>query len=307
MIESVGALRAIGTNRMNSGLLAIGSRPIDVKASRRSPVEPPPPAASSAARDTQTLPTVPPLQYWAQFQQMGNPISAAYLPYPTPPEPDTAPESIDASPLPVDQRPDLADVEAQYQVEEDETVDYAPRVIGIPLQDPIVLTRTEAELLDRLQAQRGLLGLNAFKDIKEEAFAVAEEHFADGSHNGHQDAFRHTYWNARLTQEFGAEWAEQFTTAHEGVADTPSAEEAMDLYNNEVGRQIAIDNPDASPEEIAGLVQQAADNGELLVIDGDGNLAWSDQVSPGHTGNAAGEPGHPVIDTPTGDAVADPY
>nr|WP_143326179.1 wnt family protein [Vandammella animalimorsus] len=74
-----------------------------------------------------------------------------------------------------------------------------------------------------------------------------------------------------MTREFGIEFAKQFATAHEGLADTSDAE-AMDLYNNEVGRRIPMENPNASPQELADLVQDAVKNGEMVVIDKKANL-----------------------------------
>jgi hypothetical protein len=61
----------------------------------------------------------------------------------------------------------------------------------------------------------------------------------------------------------------------------------MDLYNNEVGRQIAIDNPDASPEELADLVEEAVNNGDTVVIPEGGGLDYSDQVALDETGEPA--------------------
>jgi hypothetical protein len=38
----------------------------------------------------------------------------------------------------------------------------------------------------------------------------------------------------------------------------------MDLYNNEVGRNIAIANPDATPAQLADMVEQAVNNGDTV-------------------------------------------
>ncbi|MFE2870326.1 DUF6973 domain-containing protein [Embleya sp. NPDC059259] len=98
------------------------------------------------------------------------------------------------------------------------------------------ITRTEVELLDRL----GWLAQKDFADIKKEAFAEAEKRFTSNDKNDdHQDAFRHTYWNALLTQRFGVDWAAKYTTVHEGLPNNPGHREAMDLYNNGLGRCIA--------------------------------------------------------------------
>ena len=59
-----------------------------------------------------------------------------------------------------------------------------------------------------------------------------------------------------MTQRFGEQWTRDFTTAHERLPNNPATAEAMDLYNNQIGRQIAVNNPDASPEQLADLVEQ---------------------------------------------------
>lgn len=108
--------------------------------------------------------------------------------------------------------------------------------------------------------------------------------------DGHADAFRHAYWNALLTQRFDEGWTSDFTTAHERRPDNLPHAEAMDLHNNEVGRRIAREHPDADPEELAVLVEQAVRNGEAVVIGPDSNLTYSDQVHPGETSRAPDAP-----------------
>lgn len=200
-----------------------------------------------------------------------------------------------------DTRPDLDQIERDYQVRDDRMIDWKPSWVGW-FVDSVRITATEGELLDNLQTQKGLVGLDGFKDIKEDAFSTSEARYhGAGAEDGHQDAFRHAYWNARMTSEYGVDFAAAFGTAHEGVAGNPSDREAMDLYNNEVGRKIASENPDASPQELADLVQQAIEDGEMLVIDGNGDLAWSDQVPVGATGDADGQPADGQRPTPDGD------
>jgi len=55
----------------------------------------------------------------------------------------------------------------------------------------------------------------------------------------------------------------------------------MDLYNNEVGRQVAMANPAASPEELAGLVDQVVRDGDTVITDWGGELAYSNDVPQG--------------------------
>lgn len=203
-----------------------------------------------------------------------------------------------------DPRPDLAEVRRQYQATEEDTVRYGPRVFGsidIPFPDSMrkTVTVTEGQMLDRLTFQRGLVGLQEFAGIADRAGAEAirrypnqtppatiapEDRAAWQGNDGHRDAFRHAYWNALMTREYGEEWTKRFAVAHEGLPGNPANREAMDLYNNEVGRRIATQNPNATPQQLAALVGRAADNGELVVLDARGQLAWSDRVALGRHG-----------------------
>lgn len=174
----------------------------------------------------------------------------------------------------------------QYQVslDPDGTVMWEPAWPASIFTEPRELTATEARMLDDI----GWLAQQDFKQIAEHAFDEADQRFVPEDQNdNHNDAFRHAYWNALLTQRFGEEWARDYTTAHERITN-PAAREAMDLWNNEVGRRIAVENPDASPEELADLVEAAVRNGEMVVVGADGSsLVWSNQIPEGgHTGDA---------------------
>jgi hypothetical protein len=196
-------------------------------------------------------------------------------------------------------------------------VQYKPWGIGW-FVDAREITATEKKMLDKLQNWKGLLGLQTFKNIADTALRVSAERFPDRgirpSHvplarlrewigqDGHRDAFRHCYWNALLTKEFGASWTQQFTTAHEGVPGNFADREAMDLYNNEVGRKIAQANPKASEEELATLVEQALNAGKLVLIAKGGGLEWSDRVSLWDHGLSNEVPGTGGMRTPNGEA-----
>ncbi|WP_294252605.1 hypothetical protein [uncultured Sphingomonas sp.] len=241
-----------------------------------------------------------------------------------------------ARPLtPIGHGPDPRQIERDYQVPDDKTIAWSPSLFGaIPLGGiggTRTITQTEGKLLDNLTRDRGILGLNSFKNIADEAFSVSEKRVpppttipagarqqiaalpaekqalaarAYPKNDGHTDAFRHAYWNARLTAEFGENWTKQFTTAHEGLPGNGAVREAMDLYNNEVGRRIAVEHPGASPEALADLVQKALDDGELMVVDRSGHLAPSDTVARGQHGMADPRPADGVMQTPKGDASA---
>ncbi|MFF0610266.1 DUF6973 domain-containing protein [Nocardia tengchongensis] len=128
-----------------------------------------------------------------------------------------------------------------------------------------------------------------FNEIKDEAEAFGKDNkytaAYDGSKDdGHGDAARHAYWNARMTQEFGSDWAQKYASAHEGVGGNGPQREAMDLKNNELGRQIGLANMDASKDDLKTAVIAAVDHGDAIVIhspNGDGapaQIAWSNTV-----------------------------
>ncbi|MGO1070472.1 DUF6973 domain-containing protein [Lysobacter sp. CA199] len=201
-------------------------------------------------------------------------------------------------------RPDLATLLTTYQVAEDRMIDYHPRLAGrfdIPGSDSVKVTKTEGALLDRLTQDRGLLGLRELDGIRKQALNEGVERFpnnpvpgtipADRSrewqgNDGHRDAFRHAYWNALMTQKYGAEWTGAFATAHEGVPGNNANREAMDLYNNKIGREIGAANPNVSAEKLADLVEQSLNQGKLVMIDRNGQLEWSDRVTKGQHGLA---------------------
>lgn len=220
---------------------------------------------------------------------------------------------------PANGRADLDRVLHDYQMPDDPggMVQWEPHggILGTVagwFTDPVTVTATEAKMLD----QMSIGDVKAMQDIKSSAFDTADAHFPPpqdqrgnfpagengdaqfkqwAGNDGHNDAFRHAYWNALMTKQFGADFTERFTKAHEGVAGNKADREAMDLYNNEVGRRIAEANPNASEQQLADLVQQAVQNGELVVIDRGGNLAWSDQVRYGEHGTANDGPAPGVL------------
>lgn len=173
----------------------------------------------------------------------------------------------------------------KYQVEPDPDgmTDYPPAwLAAITGTDQQEVTNGEADLLNGL----GFEALK-FRDVAEEAHGTAETAFeGQGFNDGHADAFRHAYWNARMTQEFGEEWTADYAVAHERIEGNPADRAAMDLHNNEIGREIGRANPDASPEELQQLVEQAVRDGQMVVVPPGGGLDYSDMVEPGETGEA---------------------
>jgi len=87
----------------------------------------------------------------------------------------------------------------------------------------------------------------------------------NAAHEGSQvNAFRHTLWQASITTEFGESVAKQIGNAHEdnpfvdlktrsftGKSALSQADQTIDLLNNQIGRQLGKDNPNATPQELA--------------------------------------------------------
>ena len=89
----------------------------------------------------------------------------------------------------------------------------------------------------------------------------------DQGHNDSQDAVRHTMWSALNTQTGGREFAEKIATAHEEGNPNEPAERKMDVHNNQAGVNIGGENPDATPQDLAGKVLDNLKDGKLEVID----------------------------------------
>ncbi|MBO0608732.1 DUF6973 domain-containing protein [Myceligenerans salitolerans] len=184
----------------------------------------------------------------------------------------------------------------EYQVAPDDTtmwpagaggwlVDQAGRLNDLtgerlPVPNREEVTEAEAQMLDDLLRRQGPGAVMDVMDLRQDALHVAESRYDEGLTDGHGDAFRHAYWNALMTQRFGEEWVSEFATAHERGPTSHPVPVAMDLHNNEIGREIALRNPDAGPEELADIVQQAVTDGDMVVIDENDMLWRSDELDP---------------------------
>lgn len=214
---------------------------------------------------------------------------------------ESLPQAVRDAMIPMPSDPELARILRESQVDaSDSTVVFPSGALldtirmYFPDVQPEAMTKEEADALTDLATKPpgGPLNLKTFYDIQAEAAAAAGTAFPDLSRkeiekslsDGHADAFRHMYWNARLTQEFGPEWTSEFTKAHEMIGSNPAAREAMDLYNNQLGREIGAQNVDATPEELRQKVLEAINSNSAVVIQGSpesGQIAFSNTVAPG--------------------------
>ncbi|MGV0624703.1 DUF4226 domain-containing protein [Mycolicibacter minnesotensis] len=200
----------------------------------------------------------------------------------------------------------LEEILKRYQVSDDPdgALDWEPPWPLSLATDPVHVTAGEARMLEQLSP----LALWDLNQIKEAAATEAKVRFppqngVDDTADNHTDAFRHAYWNALMTQRFGENWTRDFATAHERLPNNPATAEAMDLYNNEVGRSLAAANPHATPAQLADLMQQAVDRGNTVVIaPGGDKLAWSNTIAWGEAGttSASTVPGQAPVPTGSG-------
>ena len=83
------------------------------------------------------------------------------------------------------------------------------------------------------------LCLRAYLKHAIDARSSTESLFGAKRHNNAADAYRHCYWSARMTWDFGVAHAKGFGDRHEEVSphDQSQAERTMDLTNNHHGRK----------------------------------------------------------------------
>ncbi len=98
-----------------------------------------------------------------------------------------------------------------------------------------------------------------------------------------------------MAQRLGPEWTELYGTAHEKSGGNPPNREAMDLFNNQLGREIGAANPEASPEELQQLIKDEIEKGRALVLAppaGDASgipvINWSNKVTKAETNQTSG-------------------
>jgi hypothetical protein len=104
--------------------------------------------------------------------------------------------------------------------------------------------------------------------------------------NGVGNALRHATWNALMVKRAydnplnlgnlnaSTQKAREMADAHENnPKNTSVVDKNMDLHNNDIGRQVAVNvlksNPKASDQELFNAVVRAFEQGKLAEVDGD--------------------------------------
>lgn len=107
---------------------------------------------------------------------------------------------------------------------------------GGPYDDYKALTDAEKRLLLRYFWQIGDV-----RGAAEYARRESEQTYPQlAGQDDPRDAFRHALWNASMVRRLKSrEAAERWATAHEDVPGNPPVRQAMDLFNNAHGREVA--------------------------------------------------------------------
>ena len=105
------------------------------------------------------------------------------------------------------------------------------------------------------------LGLEASKAAIK---ATGLEYKGQPKVNNEADAFRHALWHYKMTRAIGAKAAKRFGDAHERSGSNKKGAILMDLYNNEVGRRLALD-PKNSNRRDEDVILEAIRNGQLQI------------------------------------------
>ncbi len=79
------------------------------------------------------------------------------------------------------------------------------------------------------------------------------------------DAFRHAYWNFMMAQAIGVDGAKAFADSHERNGTIFDSSSAMDLFNNDFGRDLFEQNPDGNAIQ---LIVAAINNGDVVTSPG---------------------------------------
>lgn len=108
------------------------------------------------------------------------------------------------------------------------------------------------------------------------ASSLAESLFPNSLHNGQGDAFRHALFNALNAKVLGISLSTTLADAHELAQGQDPLEKQMDLFNNQVGRNIFLD---LQSRGLSGHFFQAGVIFQLNLLISDGQLRMISPLS----------------------------
>jgi hypothetical protein len=156
----------------------------------------------------------------------------------------------------------------EEEINPEEIISYIENQLGIRLNQ----CERNLILSDITYASQAISVYLNSKTAEEMVFQI----FGGNGWNDCSDAFRHAYWNALMTKSNGVLSATLFGTAHECVSGQPNLENNMDLHNNSIGRDVAMNNISMNNTELANQIMASLLNGDLKIIS---NLHESGRVT----------------------------
>ena len=139
-------------------------------------------------------------------------------------------------------------------------------------------------LLFSIFPEKVIFHIGNSNEALERASQLVQNGTLTGIHNGKADAFRHTYWNAMDASEIGSYVTKLFTDAHEWNSDNHPLETQMDIFNNNIGRQIGEPLASNTPNSlIASIVLTYIQNGfvkYLTPIGDNGEILSNTSLKP---------------------------
>lgn len=98
------------------------------------------------------------------------------------------------------------------------------------------------------------------------SLAIATEHFGREHHrNTHANAFRHALWNYLIfkacqkwskNEEKVLRWTTKITDLHEELMPNAPLAKAMDLHNNQVGREVAFQQKNEAEKTVVSYIKE---------------------------------------------------
>jgi RHS repeat-associated protein len=99
------------------------------------------------------------------------------------------------------------------------------------------------------------------RNLGKSSYDNAKKTGLPGHGNGPQDAYRHCLWNCLMTRKIGIDQAKEVADIHEGTNLGPADEHEMDYCNNEIGRQLGLNNEKSCEDSCMDALSQ-----ELLKV-----------------------------------------
>ncbi|SEK74125.1 hypothetical protein SAMN04487910_0995 [Aquimarina amphilecti] len=92
--------------------------------------------------------------------------------------------------------------------------------------------------------------------------------------NGKANAFRHAIWNVLICQKVfdiskdeikAITWSDKVTTLHEKLAPNEDIPKAMDLHNNQLGREYFKELKDVIEPEVIAFIEDKVTQAKLVI------------------------------------------